>query len=344
MTMAAAGSKTVAGSRTQPLTVFAPASIGNVSVGFDALGLALAPLDGSLLGDTVQLRPGPREDWNLLARGPFASKLPADREKNIVLQCCRLFQRTLEQRGMDVNPLEVILDKRLPIGSGLGSSASSVVATLEVLNRWHGNLLESRELFRLMAQVEGGISGEIHLDNIAPCLYGGLRLCPPGSPVDYPLPWPARWQVVVCWPGTELVTREARAVLPEMLPRATAVRHGAQFAQFIYALYSGKPGLAAASLVDLIAEPYRSRLLPGFDRAKEALRALGALAVGISGSGPTIFSVVDEPGVARASAAWLAEHYRQEENGFVHTCRADLGGARSIAISGTQERGQSVIA
>jgi len=330
MTTAAARVREAVQYRTEPLTVFAPASIGNVSVGFDALGLALAPVDGSLLGDTVQLRPGRRDDWNLRVHGPFAHKLPEDREKNIVLQCCRLYQKTLALCDIEVSPLEIVLEKRLPIGSGLGSSASSVVATLEVLNRWHGNPLGSRELFHLMAQVEGGISGEIHLDNIAPCLYGGLRLCPPGSPVDYSLPWPARWQVIVCWPGTELVTREARAVLPEQLPRATAVRHGAQFAQFVYALYTGKSDLAAASLVDLIAEPYRRALLPGFDQAREALGSLGALTVGISGSGPTIFALVDEPAVARPVAGWLNSHYRQNESGFVHTCRADLGGARSI--------------
>jgi homoserine kinase len=317
----------------QPLTVYAPASIGNVSVGFDALGLALAPLDGSLLGDTVQVRQGRRNDWKLVVHGPYAHKLPVDQEKNIVMQCCRLYQQTLAQLGIVVDPLEVVLEKRLPIGSGLGSSASSVVATLEALNRGHGSPLGSRALFRLMTEIEGGISGEIHLDNIAPCLYGGLRLCPPGGQSEYPLPWPARWQVVVCWPGTELVTREARAVLPEQLPRATAVRHGAQFAQFVYALYTGKTALAAASLVDLIAEPYRRRLLPGFDRAREELTALGALAVGISGSGPTVFALVDQPAAAPVLADWLAGHYRQNDSGFVYTCRADLGGARSIASS-----------
>lgn len=316
--------------RTESLTVFAPASIGNVSVGFDALGLALAPLDGSLLGDQVQLLPVPRDDWALSVTGPFAHKLPANHEKNIVLQCCRIYQHTLSQRGIAIQPLEIVLDKGLPIGSGLGSSASSVVAALEVLNRWHGNPLPSRELFRLMAEVEGGISGEVHLDNIAPCLYGGLRLCPPGSQSEYALPWPALWDIVVCWPGTELVTREARAVLPATLPRATTVRHGAQFAQFVYALYTGKTALAAASMVDLIAEPARSSLLPGFERARKELMALGALAVGISGSGPTVFALVDDVGVRGKVASWLAEHYRQNDSGFVHACRADLGGARSI--------------
>ena len=317
-------------SRTEPLTVFAPASIGNVSVGFDALGLALAPLDGSLLGDQVQIRPVPTDDWALSVTGAWAHKLPANVEKNIVLQCCRIFERTLNQRGTKIQPLEIVLHKGLPIGSGLGSSASSVVAALEVLNRWHGNPLPSRELFRLMAEVEGGISGEVHLDNIAPCLYGGLRLCPPGSQSEYALPWPTRWEIVVCWPGTELVTREARAVLPAALPRATTVRHGAQFAQFVYALYTGKTALAAASMIDLIAEPARTSLLPGFERARAELSALGALAVGISGSGPTIFALVDDSGVRGKVAAWLAEHYQQNDSGFVHQCRADLGGARSI--------------
>ena len=315
----------------EALTVFAPASIGNVSVGFDALGLALAPLDGSLLGDKVQVLPVPSDDWALSVTGPFAHKLPANHEKNIVLQCCRIFERTLKERGIAVQPLEIVLDKGLPIGSGLGSSASSVVAALEVLNRWHGNPLTTREVFRLMAEVEGGISGEIHLDNIAPCLYGGLRLCPPGGQSEYALPWPSRWDIVVCWPGTELVTREARAVLPATLPRAITVRHGAQFAQFVYALYTGKTDLAASSMVDLIAEPARTGLLPGFERARGELTALGALTVGISGSGPTIFAIVDDSEVRAKTVAWLADHYRQNESGFVHACRADLGGARSIS-------------
>jgi homoserine kinase len=184
-----------------------------------------------------------------------------------------------------------------------------------------------------MAEVEGGISGEIHLDNIAPCLYGGLRLCPPGNAYEYALPWPARWLAVVCWPGTELNTRDARAVLPAQLPRATAVQHGAQFAQFVYALYTGKTSLAAASIVDFIAEPWRRNLLPGFDRVREALPALGALAVGISGSGPTVFALADQLETAQQLQRWMVENYQQDEAGFTHICRADLGGARSIGAS-----------
>jgi len=316
------------------LSVYAPASIGNMSVGFDALGLALAPMDGSLLGDLVQLRPLTEQengaDWKLELGGPFAAALPQNPEDNVVISCCRIYQHAAAEMGVEIRPLKVLLSKRLPIGSGLGSSASSVVATLEALNRWHDNLLSASDLFDLMASMEGGISGEIHLDNIAPCLYGGLRLCPPGDQHEYALPWPGAWRAVVCWPGTKLVTREARAVLPEQIPRKVAVRHGAQFAEFVHALHKGNTKLAAECVVDHIAEPYRRKLLPGFDEAKAVLLELGALAVGISGSGPTIFALVDDFDVARETKAWLAENYQKNEQGFVHVCRADLGGARSI--------------
>jgi homoserine kinase len=126
------------------------------------------------------------------------------------------------------------------------------------------------------------------------------------------------------------MTRDARGILPDEIPRKTAVRHGAQFAQFVHALHTGNTYLAAACLVDHIAEPYRRSLLPGYNRAKIELRRLGALAVGISGSGPTIFALVDDFEVALATEAWLARHYQKTEQGFVHICRADLGGARSI--------------
>lgn len=316
------------------LSVYAPASIGNVSVGFDALGLALAPINGSLLGDLVQLQSfAPQEDasdWKLDLDGPFADALPQDQEDNVVIACCREYQEAAAQRGHVITPLKVTLSKRLPIGSGLGSSATSIVAALEALNRWHDHLLSSRDIFGLMAKMEGGISGEIHLDNVAPCLYGGLRLCPPGALREYSLPWPGAWRAVVCWPGTNLNTREARSVLPEQFPRKTAVHHGAQFAEFVHALHAGNVSRAAECLVDLIAEPYRSKLLPGFQEAKIALREIGALAVGISGSGPTIFALVDDFEVARKSAAWMDNNYKKNDQGFVHVCRADLGGARSI--------------
>jgi homoserine kinase len=312
------------------LTVYAPASSGNVSVGFDALGLALAPVDGSLLGDCVSIMPGDPADWTLCLDGEFAHALPPDQELNIVISSCRRFEKTALAAGIVIRPLNITLDKRLPVGSGLGSSASSIVATLVALNQYFGCPLDRPALLNLMAEMEGSISGEVHLDNIAPCLLGGLRLCIPGSARQYGLPWPGHWQSVVAWPGTRLETRPAREVLPVNYDRKTVVTHAAQFALFVHQLHQGEAGAAANCLVDLLAEPYRKSLLPGFEEARTALAQIGALATGISGSGPTVFCIVDDSRVAEAAADWLEKHYLQNESGFVHICRADLAGARKV--------------
>lgn len=313
------------------IRVFAPATIGNVSVGFDALGLAIAPMDGSLLGDIVTVEAADLPDWQLEVRGEFCAELPDDPEDNVVLASCRRFETALSARDVAFRPLKVTLEKRLPIGTGLGSSASSVVATLEALNRFHRYPLVTGELFGLMAEMEGSISGGIHTDNIGPCLFGGLRLCPPGETAVYALPWPATWQVVVCWPGTRLDTRASRAVLPQEVSLDTASRQGAAFASFVHALHSGDPGLASRSLRDLLAEPYRKQLLPRFDVARESLLERGALAFGISGSGPSVFSIFDDPDGAEAAVDWLEKEYGENDRAFAYICRAEQGGARSIA-------------
>jgi len=312
------------------LTVYAPASSGNVSVGFDALGLALAPVDGSLLGDCVSIIKGNPDDWMLCIDGPFAHALPEDQEQNIVISSCRRFEAATRAKGIGIHPLNITLDKRLPVGSGLGSSASSIVATLVALNHYFGRPLDRPALLQMMAEMEGSISGEVHLDNIAPCLLGGLRLCMPGVARQYSLPWPGHWQSVVAWPGTRLETRPAREVLPAHYDRKTVVNHGAQFALFVHMLHQGEARAAAKCLVDLLAEPYRKTLLPGFETARAELTKLGALATGISGSGPTIFCIVDDNRTAEAVAEWLQGHYLQNEAGFVHVCRADLAGAREV--------------
>jgi homoserine kinase len=319
------------------LTVFAPASTGNLSVGFDALGLALAPMDGTLLGDIVELRPGAGADWALEVSGPFAEALPQDPEQNIVLVCCRRFQREVESGGLGVEPLAVRLNKRLPVGSGLGSSAASVVAALVGLNQYFDRPLNRFKLLELMAEMEGSISGGVHLDNVAPSLMGGLRLCVPGSWKQYSLPWPSNWRSVIAWPGTQLNTREARSVVPDNVPREVAVAQGARFARFIHELHIGDVAHAAECLVDEIAEPHRAALLPGFAEAREALTELGALAVGISGSGPTIFAIVDDQRVAERAFSWLRTNYLQTEHGFAHICRADLEGARVVGRGRARE-------
>lgn len=312
------------------MRVFAPASIGNLSVGFDSLGLALHAVDGGVIGDVVSLHAGSEDDWVLRVDGAFADELPQDPEENIVMASCRRFERLTRAAGKEIETLHVHLEKRLPVGSGLGSSASSIVATLVALNRFFGQPLNRPELLQLMAEMEGNISGDIHLDNIAPSLLGGLRLCMPDGRHQHGLPWPGGWQVLVAWPGTRMETKAARELLPERLRRSTVVAHGAQFARFVHELYSGDPRDAAACMNDLIAEPWRKELIPGFDEAREALMAMGALAFGISGSGPTVFAIVDNSRVVTRAKSWLQEHFLKTEHGFVRHCRADLAGARQM--------------
>jgi len=315
---------------TKRLTVYAPASTGNLSVGFDSLGLALSPVDGSLLGDCVSIIEGRPEDWMLGLDGPFAHALPQDQELNIVISSCRRFEQAVAAIGMDIQPLNITLEKRLPVGSGLGSSASSIVATLVALNQYFERPLDRPALLRLMAEMEGSISGEVLLDNIAPSLLGGLRLCIPGSARQYALPWPGHWQSVVAWPGTRLDTRAARDVLPSGYDRKTVIAHSAQFALFVHQLHQGDVDAAAGCLVDLLAEPYRRELLPGFEQARHALSQMGVLATGISGSGTTVFCIADDSRVSQAAALWLKQNYLQNDSGFVHVCRADLAGARAV--------------
>jgi homoserine kinase len=287
-------------------------------------------MDGSLLGDCVSILPGTPDDWMLCIDGPFAHALPQDQEQNIVITSCRRFEQAARALGVDVYPLNITLDKRLPVGSGLGSSASSIVATLVALNHYFDRPLDRPALLKLMAEMEGSISGEVHLDNIAPCLLGGLRLCMPDGARQYGLPWPGHWRSVVAWPGTRLETRPAREVLPTSYDRKTVVAHGAQFALFVHQLYQGEAVAAADCLVDLLAEPYRKSLLPGFEEARAELAKMGALATGISGSGPTVFCIVDDSRVADDAAQWLQQNYLQNESGFVQICRVDLAGAREV--------------
>src|SRR5690606_6698512 len=150
------------------VVAYAPASSANLSVGFDVLGAALAPVDGSLLGDRVQVKAADVA-FALSSVGRYAHKLPDDPKKNILYDCWVAYGEALEKRGLTMQPLEMVLEKNLPVGSGLGSSACSVVAALEGLNAFHGSPLNEHDMLLLMGEMEGRISGSVHYDNVAPC-------------------------------------------------------------------------------------------------------------------------------------------------------------------------------
>ena len=316
------------------LKAYAPASIGNVSLGFDLLGAALKPIDGSLLGDEVDIELA--ETFSLVVKGRFADKLPPDANRNIVTLCYLHFIKVLEQQGHTksaIPALKMTLHKHLPIGSGLGSSASSIVAALFGLNQFFTDFFgkapfTENELLLVMGELEGQISGSVHYDNVAPCFLGGLTLMAEHKEqIALQLPMFENWYWVSCYSGISVSTAAARDILPKQVSMANTIQFGRQLAVFIDALYRKDEKLAAAMMFDVIAEPYRKSLLPRFDESRTFAAQHGALAFGISGSGPTVFAVCDNLDNAKIINQWLAENYIQNDTGFSHICQLDTSGA-----------------
>jgi homoserine kinase len=303
---------------------FAPAGVGNFAAGFDVLGAAVAPEDGSLWGDQVEVRAG--DGPELVCAGPYADRLPADPAENLVLRTRDLFAETLEQ---PLPPHQLTLHKGLPVCSGLGSSAASVAATARALNAWCGDPLAPEQLLMVAGRAEGLASGAVHLDNVAPCLLGGLLLVPPtGAP--RPLPFPGGLRIVVASPALSLATREARRVLPREVPLALAVEHAQNLAAFVHALHTNDLDLLRATLRDLVAEPWRADLVPGFRAAQRQALEAGALGSSLSGAGPAVFAVAGVEQTAAVARALAAGFQSAGVASTVRICRLDTHGARIL--------------
>ncbi|WP_295164646.1 homoserine kinase [uncultured Buchnera sp.] len=307
------------------IKIYAPASIANVGVGFDILGAAIIPINGTLLGDCVTVKLSKK--FELINKGIFSNKLPINKEQNIVWKCwfkfCKIIKKNI--------PVSIILEKNMPIGSGLGSSACSVVATLVAINQICNNPLNSKELLLLMGEIEGEISGSVHYDNVAPSYLGGLQLILEDSHVvSQILPNFKNWFWIIAWPGVKVSTAEARKILPKEYKKDICIKNSRYLAGFIHASYTKQSDLAARCMQDFIAEPYRSKLLPNFLNAKEKIKKIGAIGCGISGSGPTIFAISDNMKTAEKISLWLKDNYLQNKTGFVHICCVDLKGVREI--------------
>ena len=321
------------------VSVFAPASIGNVNVGFDVLGLAVKPIDGTLLGDVVTVTHSNNGD-QLEVTGDFANKLPSDTKQNIVWQCLLLFNQQLQAKQQEVAAVTMTLDKRMPVGSGLGSSACSVVAAIAGLNafysKYHDFSFSDKEQLKMMGQMEAQISGSLHYDNVAPCFLGGMQLMVPNpDDIARDLPQFEDCYYVMAYPGIEVSTKAAREILPTSYSRADLISFGQNLATFVDACHRHDKTQAFAVMQDIVAEPYRQSLLPGYSEAVSFLKASGCLAVGISGSGPTLFCVTDDESKAKEFAQWLNENYLQTLadgrcEGFVHICKTDTSGAVSL--------------
>lgn len=309
------------------IEVYAPASIGNFAVGFDALGAALAPIDGSLLGDVAVVSAAPSDEF--VCSGEYAHKLPSDPSENLAYQCLVHFRAHV---APDMPSVKLELKKNLPIGSGLGSSACSVVATFAALDKFADTNLSQVELIELMADFEAIVSGGRHYDNITPCYLGGLQLTGDLIPdKSIALPVDENWYYVAAFPGFSLNTAKARSVLPKELSMHAGVEFAQRLSAFSSLLLTQRFDDALSIMQDDIAEPYRAPLITGFSEAKANLPALGAEVVSISGAGPTLFTVCKTLEAAKQCASWLENNYINEQ-GFCHICKLDNDGTRQLTV------------
>jgi homoserine kinase len=306
---------------------YAPASTGNFSVGFDLLGAAFEPVNGELFGDVLDIC-AEQAELSLEIVGRYLHQLPAASTDNLVLSCFYAFEQKL---GRTLPRLALRLHKNLPVGSGLGSSACSIVVACYAFNDYFGKPLSEAELLQLMAQAEGGVSGSVHYDNVAPSYFGGLQLMLPQSPhICRTLPWFEHWRVVLSYPGTVLSTKAARAVLPQQLSLPHSIAFAGMLSRFVSALYAGDETDAAGALQDLVAEPARTPLIPELPSLRAALMAEGVLHVGISGAGPTLFALCRNEAQAQLAADYLSRHYEKNQDATTQICRLSLAGARTL--------------
>jgi len=292
-------------------TAFAPGSVGNVGPGLDILGLAVAGA-----GDEVTAE---RIDGSEIVVGSAGHPdLPTDARRNTAALAAL---EVLCRAGVSAMGIGLTVRKGLPLAGGQGGSAASAVAGAVATNGLLGEPLDRMALFAASLEAEAAVTGR-HPDNVAPSLLGGIVLVRSLEPVDLvALPVPDDLRVVLVHPAQRLRTKDARAVLPQTIPLATALHQAAQVAAMTAALAAGDYGLLGRALDDRIAEPARASLLPGFVAAKRAALAAGALGASISGSGPTAFALVQ--GTERARAVAEAMHAAYAAAGISAQVRVD---------------------
>ena len=265
------------------IRVFASASIGNIGCGFDVLGMAI---DNP--GDEVLLT---RNDSNKLIIKKIAGddgKLSYDAKKNTVSVAIQaLLQKLNLKQGFDIE-----LIKKMPLGSGLGSSAASAVAGVFAANNLLNKPFKSKqELVPFAMEGERVACGTAHADNVAPCMLGGIVLIRKNNPLDLiQLAVPEKLVVIVVHPHIELLTKDARAVLPKTISMHDGIMQWGNTAALVAGLYQSDYDLIGRSIEDVVAEPYRAKLIPQFTKVKHAAFNAGAIACSISGSGPSVFA------------------------------------------------------
>ena len=311
----------------QSATAFAPGGVGNIGPGLDILGLALAGQ-----GDTV------RAEWTdrpgVEIRNPGHRDLPTSADRHTAGLAARVVIERAGDSRTRTRGVALTVEKGLPLSGGQGGSAASAVAGAVAVNWLLGSPLDRLALISAALEAEESVSGR-HADNIVPSLLGGIVLIRSLDPLDLvALPVPDELLVVVARPDQQMRTADARSVLPAQVSRATALHQAAQVGAMVAALASGDYALLGRAIDDRIAEPVRAPLLPGFQEAKAAALAAGALGSSISGSGPTAFALVRGPEAGRRVAAAMAQAYTAcGHKSEVRVAAIDRRGARVLGAA-----------
>ncbi len=279
-------------------TAFAPASIGNLAVGFDLLGGAIEGI-----GDRATVERNESGLVTITSITGVVADLPLEPAANTagraLLGLCEL------RPGVGFS---VSLDKGIALGSGMGGSAASAVAALLAASATLDVPLSTTELYDLALLGEAVASGSVHGDNVAPCLFGGIVLAPSiGAPVRIPAP-PSLWSAV-CHPHMVLSTREARAALKGEYALSSFVAQSEGLALVLAGCYANDLSLVRRGLRDVLVEPRRASLIPGFADVKRAALAAGALGSSISGAGPSVFAWFEGKEQAQCGVTAMADAF-----------------------------------
>ena len=282
-------------------TAFAPASVGNVAVGFDVLGHSFAAV-----GDRVRVARVAGRGVHIGGIAGVVPDLPRDPARNTASVAVAPLVAALDADYA----FELTIEKGIPLGSGLGGSAASAVAAVVAANALLPTPFGRLQLLQFAIKGEAAASGTAHVDNIAPSLYGGLVLTVGiDDPIVKQIPVPPGVRCVVVHPHIELSTRRAREILKPAVSLSDVIWQQANLAGFLTGCFTADLPLIRASLQDVVIEPQRKMLIPGFEAVKKGALDADALGCSISGAGPSMFAWCEEPRAAAVSGA-MSEAFR----------------------------------
>ena len=284
--------------------VFAPATVANIASGYDILGYAIEDIGdeiiGRLLDEPVVRIAAIHHDGGLLPR-------EADRNTAGVAA-----MHVIEKSGIKNKGVELEIFKKMPFGSGMGSSAASAVAGAMAANEVLGRPFTKRELLESCVIGEQCADGAFHADNVAPSLLGGIILIRDNRTLDcHRIPTPKGLWSILVHPNIEILTKDSRAVLSDSVLLSQHIEQSGNLAAMVLALFKGDFDLLSRSLEDVIIEPQRARLIPGFYNIKRKAKDTGALGLSISGAGPSVFALSDNSLTAQRVANEIQEEWRK---------------------------------